>query len=370
MIKPEKNTVTLGFVPLTDSAPLIIAKELGFFEHWGLDVELLKQNSWATLRDKLHLGALDAAQMLAPMPIASTLGLGNDATHIITPLILSLNGNAITLSELLYQEVLNVNQLNELALPMPANLLQAVVKNRKDRGADKLTFATVFPYSCHHYQLRDWLQSAGLTQQDVDIVIVPPVNMVSYLQQSYVDGFCVGGPWNAKAVRTGNGITVATSSDIWIDSPEKVLGLKASFAKSHPHTVIALCAALKQACDWLDSVSNRFEAARLLCSAAYLDETLDVIAPSLIGSCLTHQTLSPRNIPSYNQFSNGNKGSINQPQPVRGEWLVEQMLRAGQLPAGVDSRMVVNRVFREDIYQQVELALAEMIPINKYVKAL
>lgn len=373
MIKPERNSITIGFVPLTDSAPLIIAKELGFFEDWGLDVQLQKQNSWATLRDKLHIGALDAAQMLAPMPIASTLGLGNEATHIITPLILSLNGNAITLSEMLYQEVLRLNNLTELPLPMSAKLLQAVVKDRKDRGADKLTFATVFPYSCHHYQLRDWLQSAELTQQDVEISIVPPVNMVSYLQQSYVDGFCVGGPWNAKAVRAGNGITVVTSSDIWIDSPEKVLGLKASFAKSHPQTVIALCAALKQACDWLDTVPNRFEAARLLCNKTYLDETLDVIAPSLIGSCLTHRTLPPRNIPSYNQFSNGNKGSINQPQPIRGEWLVEQMIRAGQLSCEVDSRMVVNQVFREDIYQQMELALFEMAkkpPINKNVEAL
>jgi len=203
MIKPEKTTLSIGFIPLTDSAPLIVAKELGFFQRWGLDVQLKKQNSWATLRDKLHAGILDGAQMLAHMPIASTLGLGTSSHHVIAPLILSLNGNAITLTEELHQEVLKANGLTELPLPMRAKLLAQVVENRKQQGIAKLTFATVFPYSCHHYQLRDWLSEAGLNEDDVAIMIVPPVNMVQAMESGDIDGFCVGGAVECKSVTRG-----------------------------------------------------------------------------------------------------------------------------------------------------------------------
>lgn len=350
MITPEKTTLSIGFIPLTDSAPLIVAKELGFFQHWGLDVQLKKQNSWATLRDKLHAGILDGAQMLAPMPIASTLGLGTSSHHVIAPLVLSLNGNAITLTEELHQEVLSANGLAELPMPMSAKLLDQVVEDRKQKGADKLTFATVFPYSCHHYQLRDWLNEGGLNENDVAIMIVPPVNMVQAMESGDIDGFCVGGPWNAKAVRGGIGVTVVTSTEIWPDAPEKVLGLMAQFAESKPNTAIALCAALKQACDWLESIPNRFEAATLLSKQRYLGENLEVIAPSLIGSCLTRLHESPRNITSYNQFSNDTLPCINQPLPKHGKWLFEQMQAAGQSAISAENNDKVNSIYREDIY--------------------
>ncbi|MEP7706560.1 CmpA/NrtA family ABC transporter substrate-binding protein [Paraglaciecola sp. 25GB23A] len=359
MIKPEKINLTLGFIPLTDSAPLIVAKELGFFSQWGLNVTLQKQNSWATLRDKLHAGLLDAAQMLAPMPLASTLGLGCQPTAVITPLVLSLNGNAITLSEKLHQEVIKENKITHLTLPMAAYLLQKVIATRKAQQRPKLVFATVFPYSCHFYQLRDWLASANITDNDVDIIVVPPANMVAHLQSSEIDGCCVGGPWNAKAVRAGTGLTALTSFDIWQDSPEKVLGLLESWYKVNPNTVLALTAALKQACIWLECIPNRFEAARLLSAERYLDASVDVIAPSLIGSCLTHISMPPRAIPSYNQFSKSNNGSINIPEYVRGEWLMSQMHNAGQL-AGIDIPPdLVKRVFRPDIYHQMRLTLED-----------
>ena len=201
MIEPEQTDLTLGFIPLTDSAPLIVAKEMGFFSQWGLDVKLQKQNSWATLRDKLHAGLLDATQMLAPMPLASALGLGCAKVKVITPLVLSLNGNAITLSEKLHQEILRENSLAQVTLPLAAYLLQKVISVRKKQNRPKLRFATVFPYSCHYYQLRDWLASADISEEDLDIVVVPPVNMVAFLQSGEIDGCCVGGPWNAKAVR-------------------------------------------------------------------------------------------------------------------------------------------------------------------------
>jgi NitT/TauT family transport system ATP-binding protein/nitrate/nitrite transport system substrate-binding protein len=359
MIEPELKNINLGFVPLTDSAPLVVAKELRFFNQWGLNVELHKQNSWATLRDKLHAGVLDAAQMLAPMPIASSLGLGVKACRVITPLVLSLNGNAITLSESLHLEILSANNLSNVTLPMAAYLLQKVIETRHKNGRAKLRFATVFPYSCHNYQLRDWLSSAGISENDVDIVIVPPINMVAFLQSGEIDGCCVGGPWNAKAVRAGIGLTALTSFDIWQDSPEKVLGLLESWYQENPNSVLALCAALKQACVWLESVPNRFEAARLLSKEKYLDAKLDVIAPSLLGSCLTHISMPPRNIPSYNQFSVSHNGSINLPEHIRGEWLLKQMTIAGQIPDIDIPADFITSIFRPDIYQKMRLLLED-----------
>lgn len=353
----EKTNLNLGFIPLTDSAPLIVAHEMGFFADWGLNVTLSKQNSWATLRDKLHGGLLDAAQMLAPMPFASALGLGVEAKQVIAPLVLSLNGNAITLSESLHHEILKANKLSHITLPMAAYLLKEVITQRRLEGAPKLTFANVFPFSCHYYQLRDWLKSGGINESEVDIVIVPPVNMVNFLEIGEIDGFCVGGPWNAKAVRAGVGITVLTSFDIWQDSPEKVLGLLETFYLEHPNTVLAMCAALQQACIWLETIPNRFEAARILSRTQYLDAPLDIIAPSLLGSCLTHKNSEPRIIPSYNQFSASPNGSINQPELVRGEWLIRQMHQAGQLSKNALPVNFIATVFRPDIYQQMRSVL-------------
>lgn len=359
MIVPEQTDLTLGFIPLTDSAPLIVAKEMGFFSQWGLNVKLQKQNSWSTLRDKLHAGLLDATQMLAPMPLASSLGLGCAKVKVITPLVLSLNGNAITLSEKLHQEILKDNQLTHVTLPLAAYLLQKVIAVRKKQNRPKLKFATVFPFSCHHYQLRDWLASADINEDDLDIVVVPPVNMVAFLESGEVDGCCVGGPWNAKAVRAGIGLTALTSFDIWQDSPEKVLGLLDDFQVAKPNTVLALTAALKQACIWLENIPNRFEAARLLSFSQYLDAPVEVIAPSLIGSCLTHISMPPRAIPSYNQFSKSKNGSINVPEYIRGEWLISQMRNAGQLDNIVVPADLVKQVFRPDIYQQMRVKLEE-----------
>lgn len=353
MLSIEKHRLNLGFIPLTDSAPLIVASELGFFEKWGLEVTLHKQNSWSTLRDKLHSGTLDAAQILAPMPLASTLGVGVNAQTMITPFVLSLNGNAITLSESLYQDILSVNKLSSLTLPLAAYLLKEVVRYRRMHGMSKLRFATVFPYSCHYYQLLDWLRGAQIDEREIDILIISPTNMVDTLISGDIDGFCVGGPWNAKAVRVGAGITALTSFDIWQDSPEKVLGLMESFNHAHPNTVVALCGALKEACNWLQPIANRFEAACLLATKPYLDAPVDVVAPSLLGSCLTHINLPPREIPSYNQFSVAKHGSINQPDHIRGEWLLRQMRNAGHLKSQIVPANIASRVFRQDVYSRM-----------------
>jgi NitT/TauT family transport system ATP-binding protein/nitrate/nitrite transport system substrate-binding protein len=349
MSSSEKTALTIGFVPLTDSAPLVVAKALGFFEDEGINVTLQKQNSWATLRDKLHAGVLDAAQMLAPMPLASSLGLGCYPCKIVTPFVLSLNGNAITISNALYEDILRLNALSEIELPLDSRYLRAVIQSRKVQEKEKLKFANVFPYSCHHYQLLDWLRRGGISESDVQILTVPPINMVSFLESGEIDGFCVGGPWNAKAVRSGIGLTGLTSYDIWENMPEKVLGVSEAFLETHPQTVRAICQALHRACCWLESTPNRFEAARLLSQTQFLDAPLDVIAPSLIGSCLTHQSLAPRKVEQYNQFY-GQGLEVNRPFVASGRWLLDKMLQANQVSEQVCNSFKVEEVFREDVY--------------------
>jgi NitT/TauT family transport system ATP-binding protein/nitrate/nitrite transport system substrate-binding protein len=352
MLNIEKKNITLGYMPLTDSAPLVIAHEMRFFEKWGLNVNLTKQNSWATLRDKLHTGVIDAAQMLAPMPIASNLGLHGQKSTVIAPMILSRNGNGITLSTKLYQKILSQHDTNEISMPFSANILKPEIYERKKEG-NKLTFAVVFPYSCHCYQLIEWLKNSDINTSDINLLIVPPSDMVPSMQSGDLDGFCVGSPWNAKAVREGVGITGVTSSDLWQDSPEKVLGLMSDWQVKHPETTFALVAALYEACQWLESIPNRFEAARFLSHTKYLDTHIDVIAPSLMGSCLTLNNTSPRKVESYQQFATLGDPTFNRPAHHYGEKIAKLMQACGHINTQQITVLDIASIYREDIYQAV-----------------
>ncbi len=349
MFNVEKKSICLGFMPLTDSAPVVIAHEMGFFEKWGLNVKLTKQNSWTTLRDKLHSGIIDAAQMLAPMPIASNLGLYGENAKVISPMILSRNGNGITLSTKLYQKILSQHN-NKASMPFSASLLRREISERKKQG-DKLTFAVVFPYSCHYYQLIEWLRKGGITLSDINMLIVPPSNMVPSMHSGDLDGFCVGSPWNAKAVRESVGITGVTSSDLWQDMPEKVLGLMSDWQAKHPQTTSALISALYEACQWLENIPNRFEAARILSRARYLDTQIDVIAPSLIGSCLTLNNTTPRKIPSYHQFSSLKDPTFNAPAYKSAETIADLMQECGQINAQQRTELNIASIYKKDIYR-------------------
>jgi ABC-type nitrate/sulfonate/bicarbonate transport system substrate-binding protein len=352
MFTIEKKNITLGFMPLTDSAPVVIAYEMGFFEKWGLNVNLTKQNSWSTLKDKLHTGVIDAAQMLAPMPIASNLGLYGKKSTVISPIILSRNGNGITLSTKLYQKILSQHQSNEISMPFTAKILRPEIEQRKKSG-DKLTFAVVFPYSCHYYQLIEWLKKSEIKLTDINLLIVPPSDMVPAMHSGDLDGFCVGSPWNSKAVREGVGITGVTSSDLWQDCPEKVLGLMSDWQKQHPQTTLALVSALYEACQWLENIPNRFEAARLLSRAKYLDTHIDVIAPSLLGSCLTINNSAPRKVPTYQQFSSLGDPKFNTPAHHYGENIAQLMQACGHINTQQRAGLNIASIYREDIYQTV-----------------
>lgn len=361
MKQTDKPPLHIGFMPLTDSAPIVMAKELGFFEKHGLNVHLHAQNSWSTLRDKLHAGILDAAQMLAPMPIASTLGLHGTQVKITVPIVLSLNGNAITLSNSLCQEILDANSISILPIPMSAALLKNVLEKRRAKQAPKLRLATVYPYSCHFYQLHTWLACGNISIDDVDISIVPPVSMVDAMHCGDIDGYCVGGPWNAKAVRAGFGVTVICSSDINGLEIEKVVGITSAFCEKHTDTVIKMCAAIKQSCEWLSSGPNRFEAARILSSYEYLDAPLDVVAPSLLGSCLVSSTRAPRYIPQYNLFGNA-QHDINAPTLQYQDALLTHMLAAKHIDKSKVDSLNIETIFREDLYTQALKLCTDALP--------
>jgi len=360
----EQKEVKLGFMPLVDCAPLIVALEQGYFKNQGLEVTLVKQYSWATMRDKLHAGVLDAAQLLAPMVLASSLGIGGEKHQVIAPMVLSQNGNGITISMGLYEEIKSANKLSHIDIPLSAELLKPIIKARKKNGK-KLTFATVYPHSCHYYQLCSWFEYNNIAREEIDILIITPVNMVEALRSRDIDGFCVGSPWNAKAVRDGVGVTCVTSCDVWPNIPEKVLGMLGAWHRRNPETTKALIYALQQACNWLGNISNRFEAARILSQYKYLDLPLSVIAPSLIGSCLVHHQQSPRTVVAYNQFSIEGTDCFNKPQNFQAQWLLSQMVKVGQIKSSTAFSSAVEQIFRKDIYQQAFQKVAIKLDVQE-----
>ena len=343
----ERLKVTLGIIPLVDCAPIVLAEELGAFERQGLEVEIRREASWATIRDKVALGLLDAAQMLAPMPLAATLGVDSVSVPMVAAMTLDLNGNAITLGQALWREIEETApEFTGDALPEGASLdaraVAAVVRRRSATGRAPLRLASVFPFSSHNYLLRLWLASGGLDpDRDVRLTVVPPPHMVAHLSGDVIDGYCVGEPWNQQAVSLGIGRIAASGHHLWKAMPEKVLGTTEAWAQRHPNTTIALIKALIEACTWLDDPANRAEAAGVLASPRYVNAPVEVIARSLA-------------MPDFHIF---HRDDANFPWRSHADWFLAQMVRWGQADAIADHRAVADRVFRPDLYRSAAAAL-------------
>ena len=354
---PELSRVRLGYIPLTDAAPLVVALEHGHFARHGLDVTLSRQPSWATLRDKLAVGHLDGAQLLAPLALASTLGVEGLPQRLLTALSLGLGGNAITVADNLYRE-LHAAAEDE---PPTAKALARVIANRRAAGADPLTFATVYPTSNHTYLLRYWLAAAGIDpDRDIRLVVAPPPQMVQRLRQGDIYGYCVGEPWNTLAVREGIGCIVAAGHDIWNNAPEKVLAVPAAWAQRYPGTHAALIAALVEAARWLDeSLDNRHEAARLLAGGTYLDLPVEAVAASLGGLLTVDPRGTQRELPEFHSF---HRHAANFPWRSHALWMLRQMQRWGQVSADVDVLATAHAVYRPDIYRLAVAGLHVPVP--------
>ena len=339
---PEKSSLDLGFMALSDCASLVVAATQGFAQPYGLTLNLKRQSSWANLRDKLVSGELDAAHSLYGLIYAVHLGIGGVApTDMAVLMGLNQNGQSINLSRGLQQQ----------GVVTPEALERHVHQSRT-----KLTFAQTFPTGTHAMWLYYWLASQGIHPlQDVQSVVVPPPQMVAHLQAGRIDGFCVGEPWAASAVAQDQGFTLATSQAIWPDHPEKVLGCTQDFIDHYPNTARVLVMAILEASRFIEqNRENRRSTAQLLSGRDYLDAPLDCIEPRLLGTYddgLGHHWQDPHGLRFFAE------GRVNLPYLCDGMWFMTQFRRWGLLREDPDYLRVARQVQQLALYRQAAAAL-------------
>lgn len=338
----------IGFIPLVDAAALIVAVDKGFAAAEGLEIELVREVSWSNVRDKLNIGLFDAAHLLAPVAIASSLGLGHVKVPIAAPFNLGVNGNAITVSPALHAALMQEIDGDCFDPLLTAKALAKVVAIRRKAGADPLTFGMTFPFSTHNYQLRFWMAAAGVDpDEDVRLVVLPPPYMVDSIKNGHVDGFCVGAPWNSIAVDLGIGHILHFSSDILARAAEKVLAVRQVWADKHPDVVAALVRAAVKAAEFIEDPANLTEAARILAQPERIGVDVEVIERTLVGRL----KISPDGIfrESGRYLLVGREGA-GRPDPVQAAWLYAQMVRWGQTALTPDGVKTAMAVFRPDLY--------------------
>ncbi|BFM48824.1 CmpA/NrtA family ABC transporter substrate-binding protein [Marinomonas sp. THO17] len=344
-INRDMQSVRIGFIPLIDCAPFVIAKEKGFFAQQGVAVELSKEASWASIRDKVTFNILQGAHMLASMPIASTLGVGSIKTAMQTGFTVSHNGNGITIGNALYEALTGfANSTQDIRNGVA---LKRYIDERKEQ-ASPLRFAIVYPYSSHNYQLRDWLARANIDpDHDVQLVVIPPVQMLASLKAGEIDGYCVGEPWNSLAVEQGVGHMLVTGYEIWGSTPEKVFGVNTAWAEQNGATHIAIIRALELACEWVDEVSNQTELLSILSHPDYLNCRVEQLVYGFSAIKPKGQFDWP--MEAYQRFSGQ---EINRPLPSYALWVMGQMHRWQQLPLAQNINQLAAQVYRQDIYEK------------------
>ena len=332
----------IGYVPLCDAAPVVAAHEMGFARAEGLDLDLSAEPSWATLRDRLALGHLDAAHMLAPLALASALGLSGPPADLRVPLSLSLNGNALTLTHALWAEMGPADD----DLDTVARAFARAAEARR-AGGRPLTLGTVHPFSCHTYQVRLFAARGGLDPAGIRLVAVPPQHCVEALRRGLVDGFCAGAPWNAVAVAAGLGRVAALGCAIAPNAPEKVLAVSGRLAEA----CLPLVRAVARAGLWCADPQNRAELAHRLARRTYLGLDAELIARSLAGEI--DRDGGTRHVPEHLRLG----APAQAPRAGQVGWLVAQMEAAGQLPAGADLLREAEAVYRPDLFADATAGL-------------
>lgn len=353
----------VGFVPLTDCASLVVAKEKGFAAAEGLDLNLHKQPSWAAVRDKVAFGRLDAAHLPAGLAMALSLGLGGEIrVPMVAPIALGQGGNAITVSTDLYQEMTAADP-DSMAGPRAwtCQALAKVVHQRKAQNRPMLRLGVVYPFSSHNYELRYWLAAANVhADQDVELMIVPPPRMVDYLQRGLLDGFCVGEPWNQVAVREGLGCVIASKADLWPASLEKVLALRQTTAQDQSDSVAAMVRALLRASAWADDPENAAELTALLALEAYIGLPAEVLRLNIAQTPLLSPTGEPVAIDRYQVF---HTGFATVAWPSQARWMLAQMRRWGHAPLEL-APDAADAVFDNAVYSQAAKDLGLPVPKN------
>ena len=317
----------------------------------GLDVELVREVSWSNVRDKLNIGLFDAAHLLAPVAIASSLGLGHVKVPIIAPFNLGINGNAITVSPELHA-ALKAAAEGDIADPMvSARALARVVAERKRKDQEPVTFGMTFPFSTHNYHLRFWMAAGGVDpDEDVRLVVLPPPYMVESLANKHVEGFCVGAPWNSVAVDLGIGFILHFVSDILACAAEKVLAVRSTWAQENPDTLAALVRAHGRAATFIEDAANRDEVCALLAAPNRIGGTAEVIRRTLDGRLKVAPDGTVRTSERYLRI--GRAGAAR-PDPVHAAWLYGQMVRWRQAEFSPEHLAAAQAVFRPDLYDLI-----------------
>lgn len=338
----------IGFIPLVDASALIVAVDKGFTTAEGLDVTLIREVSWSNVRDKLNIGLFDAAHLLAPVAIASSLGLQQVKVPIVAPFNLGLNGNAITVSPALHAAIMDESDGDPADPMVTAKALARAVAARRKAGKDPLIFGMTFPFSTHNYQLRFWMAAGGVDpDEDVRLVVLPPPYMVDSLANGHVDAFCVGAPWNSVAVDFGVGHILHFVSDILARAAEKVLAVREHWSRENPLILAKLIRAHGRAADFIEEPANREEAAKILGKPDRIGVDSEVIRRTLDGRLKISPSGKVRESARY--LLVGREGAAR-PDPVQAAWLYAQMVRWGQAVYSAEALSVAKSVFRPDLY--------------------
>lgn len=350
-MRARQDRLQLGLLKLADGAPVILAKELGFFAEEGLDVAISVEPSWANIADKLAYGLLDGAVLLPPLAMAITLGLrGASACPLVVPMSLSLGGNTVTLSTELAKS-LSPNTLRAGALAAAEAL--ATLPALRSRG-NPPTLAVVHVFSTHNLLLRYWLAAGGIDPgRDVRFVVIPPARVVTALRDKRIDGFCAGAPWGTVAERAGHGVTVATSHSIWRNAPEKIFAVPAAWAERHPEALQATLRALLRAARYCDDPAHAATIAAVLSRDTYLDMPAEMIVsppPSLADTPEEAASVFFANAATF-------------PWRSHALWFLREMARWDLLDVDLDLSAIAKTVYRPDLYSIAATQLDINIPL-------
>ncbi|MBI3726829.1 MAG: ABC transporter substrate-binding protein [Burkholderiales bacterium] len=344
--KPEKEEVHIGFIPLTDCASVVMASVLGFDKKYGIKIIPSKESSWASVRDKLVNGELDAAHVLYGLIYGVQLGVGGNKKDMAVLMTLNNNGQAITLSK----------KLADKGAVDGAGLAKLMQTDKRE-----YTFAQTFPTGTHAMWLYYWLAAHGINpMKDAKVITVPPPQMVANMRVGNMDGYCVGEPWNHRAIADGIGITAATTQDIWKDHPEKVLGTTSEFVQKYPNTARAVVAAILDASRWIDaSLSNKTKMAETIADKSYVNTSVDVINQRILGR-YQNGLGKTWDDPNYMKFFND--GAVNFPYLSDGMWFLTQHKRWGLLKTDPDYLAVAKAVNRIDVYKDAAAMAKVSVP--------
>ncbi len=358
------NNLIIGFVPLLDCATLVAAVEKGFMHAEGLEVSLVRETSWANIRDRVMVGHFDAAQMLGPMTIAASLGIGHLTFPMIAPISLGLGGNAITASNQLWSDMLAQGAQLGADPAVQGKALQQVVAQRARDNQPPLTFGMVYPFSCHNYELRYWLSASGIDpDHDVQLVVIPPPLLVDAMREGQVDGFCVGEPWNSLAVEAGVGTIVTTTHAIWRLSPEKVLGCRADWAKRHPQQLAGLIRAIYHAAQWVEQPEHHAELAMLLAQPRYIGAPTEVLRRTLDSKLRFARNTELVHVP---EFFVPASHTATFPWASHALWFYSQMVRWRQCALNTSDLHAARSTYRPDLYRQALLGSGATVPMTDF----